>query len=310
MLNFNIITKHPMQEMIAKELLNSPDAWEKIQNLTKGLDKTSTECVYRIISRVQNALLSQDGSFGNLSADESAKLEKICFEFYPNIFMLTPSRYYYDGYFLPIKHFEVGVFWDKHSMNTFDQTTLTNIKNKDIIDVGGFIGDSALIFREFTKEKIHTFEATSKNFELMQKTLQMNESSQIIPNKLALGSAKGSMRINLAGSASSAMYSYNNGEYEDVSVITLDEYVRENNLKIGFIKVDIEGGEMDFLRGALETIKIQRPAMLISIYHHPEQFFGIKPFIESLDLGYNFKIHKPVDNTISIETALYCEILN
>ena len=208
MLNFNIITKHPMQEMIAKELLNSPDAWEKIQNLTKGLDKTSTECVYRIISRVQNALLSQDGSFGNLSADESAKLEKICFEFYPNIFMLTPSRYYYDGYFLPIKHFEVGVFWDKHSMNTFDQTTLINIKDKDIIDVGGFIGDSALIFREFTKEKIHTFEATSKNFELMQKTLQMNESSQIIPNKLALGASAGKINISVAGIASSAMFDY------------------------------------------------------------------------------------------------------
>lgn len=309
MLDFNIITKHPMQEMIAKELLNDPNAWEKIQKLTNGLDKTSCECVYRIISRTQTALLSNDGNFGNLSADERAKLEKIYFEFYPNIFMLTPSRYYYDGYFLPIKHFEIGVFWDKHAMNTFNKTTLQSIKNKDIIDVGGFIGDSALIFREFTTQKIHTFEATSKNYELMQKTLQMNESSQIIPNNLALGSAKGSMRINLAGSASSAVYSYGNGEYEDVNVITLDEYVRKNNLKIGFIKVDIEGGEMEFLHGALETIKTQRPAMIISIYHHAEQFFGIKPFIQSLNLGYKFKIHKPVDNTISIETALYCEIL-
>ena len=310
MLKFNLNTKHPMQEMLAKYLLNSPDAWEKIQTLTKGLDKTSTECVYRIISRVQSALLSQDGSIGELSASENKELERVVFRFMANIFMLSPSRYYYGGYFLPIKAFEPSVFWAKHGLGVFEIQTLERIKKADIIDAGGFIGDSALIFREFTKEKIHTFEATSKNFELMQKTLQMNESSQIIPNKLALGSAKGSMRINLAGSASSAMYSYNNGEYEDVSVITLDEYVRENNLKIGFIKVDIEGGEMDFLRGGLETIKTQRPAMLISIYHHPEQFFGIKPFIESLNLGYKFKIHKPVDGMISTDTGLYCEILN
>ncbi len=310
MLKFNLNTKHPMQEMLAKYLLNSPYAWEKIQNLTKGLDKASTECVYRIISRVQSALLSQDGSIGELSVNENKELERVMFEFMANIFMITPSRYYYDGYFLPIKAFEPSVFWAKHGLGVFEAQTLERIKKADIIDVGGFIGDSALIFRDFTKQKIHTFEATSKNFELMQKTLQMNESSQIIPNKLALGSAKGKMKINLAGSASSAMYSYNNGEYEYVSVITLDEYVRENNLKIGFIKVDIEGGEMDFLRGGLETIKTQRPAMLISIYHHPEQFFGIKPFIQSLDLGYNFKIHKPVDGMISTDTGLYCEILN
>ena len=309
MLKFNLNTKHPMQEMLAKYLLNSPDAWEKIQTLTKGLDKTSTECVYRIISRVQSALLSQYGSIGELSASENKELERVVFRFIANIFMLSPSRYYYDGYFLPIKAFEPSVFWAKHGLGVFEIQTLERIKKADIIDAGGFIGDSALIFREFTKEKIHTFEATSKNFELMQKTLQMNESSQIIPNKLALGASAGKINISVAGIASSAMFDYGT-QNEIVDVITLDEYVRENNLKIGFIKVDIEGGEMDFLRGGLETIKTQRPAMLISIYHHPEQFFGIKPFIQSLNLGYNFKIHKPVDGMISTDTGLYCEILN
>lgn len=32
--------------------------------------------------------------------------------------------------------------------------------------------------------------------------------------------------------------------------------------------------------------------------------------IESWNLGYSFKIIKPIDHTISLETALFCEILD
>ncbi len=49
--------------------------------------------------------------------------------------------------------------------------------------------------------------------------------------------------------------------------------------------------------------------MLISIYHNPDDFFEIKPLIESWNLGYSFKICKPVDKSVSDETALFCEVL-
>lgn len=309
-MQFSLNTKHPMQEMIAKALLNVPsdEAEKKIENLVRGLDDESKECVYRIISRVQSAFLN-NGEIGVLTSEENEELEKIYFNFSPKIYMLTPQKYYYNGYYLPIKAFEIGVFWHEHSMNSFEPKTLERIYNSDIIDVGGFVGDSAIVFRKFTKGKIHTFEATSKNYAFLQKTLAMNESSQIVPNKLALGDKKGKLVINLAGSASSTMYKYEGSDSEEVDMITLDEYVDANKLKVGFIKVDIEGAENIFLQGALNTIKKQRPAMLISIYHHADQFFGIKPFIESLGLGYKFKVVKPVDSTISIETALYCEAL-
>ncbi|WP_237416290.1 FkbM family methyltransferase [Helicobacter saguini] len=92
-------------------------------------------------------------------------------------------------------------------------------------------------------------------------------------------------------------------------IITLDSYVEQNNIDVGFIKVDIEGFEQELLKGAFKTIKKFKPAMLISIYHNASDFFEIKPLIESWNLGYTFKFHKPVDGSISIETALYCEVL-
>ncbi|MCC8278461.1 FkbM family methyltransferase [Campylobacter sp. VicNov18] len=64
-----------------------------------------------------------------------------------------------------------------------------------------------------------------------------------------------------------------NTSYEEVEVTTLDSYLEKNPLDIGFIKVDIEGFEQEFLKGAVNTIKTQKPTMLISIYYNPNDFF-------------------------------------
>gem|GEM_PF-6245178 len=34
-----------------------------------------------------------------------------------------------------------------------------------------------------------------------------------------------------------------------------------------------------------------KPILIVSIYHHAEQFFGIKPLLESWNLGYKFEIY-------------------
>lgn len=96
--------------------------------------------------------------------------------------------------------------------------------------------------------------------------------------------------------------------YENVEIITLDDYVKENNLQVGLIKVDIEGAEQDFLKGAEQTIKTQKPSLLISIYHNAADFFEIKPMIESWNLGYKFRIVKHMNGHPSVDTLLVAEV--
>ncbi|MDE7235739.1 hypothetical protein [Helicobacter japonicus] len=50
--------------------------------------------------------------------------------------------------------------------------------------------------------------------------------------------------------------------------------------------------------------------MLVSIYHQGSDFFGIKPFLEELNFGYTFRIHKPIDESVSEETCLFCEVID
>lgn len=90
-------------------------------------------------------------------------------------------------------------------------------------------------------------------------------------------------------------------------MMTLDDYVHKNKISVGLIKCDVEGMEQEFLSGAKQTIISQKPTLMISIYHSPQDFYQVKPLIESWNLGYNFKIHRPVLKDILGETLLICE---
>ncbi len=71
--------------------------------------------------------------------------------------------------------------------------------------------------------------------------------------------------------------------------------------------MDIEGGEQLLLRGAVETIRTQHPILLISIYHSANDFFETKPMIEKMCDKYTFRIVKPANPAIALETILLAE---
>lgn len=299
-----------MQKNIGNAINNDSNIDKKIFNLCKNIDISSKQCVCKIINRLKNIDKNPNYQI-NYSDEEKNELNKITNSFFANIFKVKNNIWCYNGYFLPIKQFEISVFWHKHGMHIFNKETINKIKYLDIIDVGGFIGDSAIIFeQEFTEKFVYTFEASEKNYNLMLKTLELNQNQRIIPIKKALGDKNQTLNLNTSGYSSSFKYNDHTTENEQVEIISLDSYMQNKNINIGLIKVDIEGFEQEFLKGAINTIKKQKPAMIISIYHNYEDFFEIKNLIESWNLGYSFKIYKPVDFYISLETCLYCEIID
>ncbi len=246
----------------------------------------------------------------NLTPQEITEINKINSEFLPNIFKLSDSLYAYDDYFLPINHFTSEVFFYKYNLDILEPQTLVKIRQKDIIDAGAYIEDTAILFeREFCDKNIYSFELTQTHFKLMQRTLKLNKSKRIIPINKGLGAKEMTMRINVCGDGSSIITHCISDNVEDVKIITLDSFINKNKIEVGFIKVDIEGAEMDFLKGAKETICTQKPTLLISLYHLGKDYFQIKPLIESWNLGYTFKIHRDPNGYLTLGTALFCEVL-
>ncbi len=287
--------------------LETLDFKECYLNLIKNLDEESLSTVIKILTRMKCSIESEAESLTIFTADELKKIKRLSTEYLPSIIKISDDCYAYKDYLLPIKHFEASVFLYQHEISRL--RTNHKIKEKDIVDVGGFIGDSALIFSKLTEKKVYSFEPTATNFENMLRTIELNQVSNIVPIFSGLGASQGHAVVNINGSASSILYNqFKKEEQEEVAITTLDKFVEENNLSVGLIKVDIEGYEQEFLKGAENVIRTQKPALIISIYHSAFDFFQIKPIIESWDLGYKIQIVKPVDGQVLLETILLAEV--
>ena len=284
------------------------DYKERFLKLVSGLEDQDVEIIVRILQRQILVKNTMHKSIDIFTEEEQNQIIKIDRELKQGIFKVSDDMYCFKHYLLPIRHFEASVFIYKHGIDCIEN--LEAISNKDVLDVGGFIGDSILILKPLTNQRVISFEATSENFCLMKQTVKMNHLDNVILEKLALGKEKGKMTISLAGSSSSFQINSActvNGT-EEVAVDTLDAYMEGKDIDVGLIKVDIEGAEQAFMEGAKKTIKKFKPVLLMSIYHNADDFFNIKPIIEGWNLGYKFKIHKPVDYSISREVLLVAEV--
>jgi FkbM family methyltransferase len=229
------------------------------------------------------------------------------------IFKIADDCYAFGKDMLPINHFEYSVFCVHHGLDTIDLSKIPT--DSAIIDIGAFIGDSALIFRRYLSNKIWSFEPVNHNYQLMLKTIEMNEmGDQVIPVRMALTSDADTKIFIDQQTAEwftvASCHRTSDVPFGDILPSgTLDNFVQENNIKVGLIKVDIEGGEQPLLHGARETIARDRPVLLLSIYHpwSDLDYFNIKKLVESWNLGYRFRIFKPMDNNIISETLLVCE---
>lgn len=185
------------------------------------------------------------------------------------------------------------------------------IKNKAFIDGGACIGDSALIFEKFyNPDCVYAFEPLKENIKHINKTIKYNNLKHVIPVEFGLGDKEEAIELSYnPDSISDTSFAHNNANStvkEVINITTIDNYVKNNNLVAGLIKLDVEGYESNVINGAIETIKKFRPVMLISIYHNPKDFFEIKPLIESLNLNYKFKIRKIAPNSLFFEMMLIC----
>lgn len=85
-----------------------------------------------------------------------------------------------------------------------------------------------------------------------------------------------------------------------VPVTSIDETIHE---PITFIKMDIEGAELEALKGAALHIVTDRPKLAVCVYHKPEDIFKIPMYIKSLIPDYRlFMRHY---SNVEVETVLY-----
>lgn len=152
--------------------------------------------------------------------------------------------------------------------------------------------------------KIYGFEPDPAGFDGAKKNLGteiMSGVYTLIP--LGLWSRKGKVSFQSSGQGSHITMTENNSTIP-CDVTSIDQFVNENEIhKIDFIKLDVEGSEIETLKGAIQTISKFKPNLAISLYHHPHHLFYIPIFLNNLEESYKFYIGH--HQTTLHETILY-----
>ncbi len=311
----NEMEKHFIQPFI--EYIGKRDFREKYLNCIKYLENEEIAKLNTIIKRIQ--IIQENPTqqvYDFYSHEEKQKLYDFWHNFVNKIIKIDENLYVYNQYKLPENLFGASLWY--YNMNLGEIKNINKIKNKYIIDAGASVGDSAVLLSKYTNQKVMAFEPIPSNYNLIPKTCELNNIKNVVPINKALYNInttldfyidKADNMVAAPGSSIEKPISGNCAHKIQVEAITLDSYVKENNLEVGLIKTDLEGVEQKFLEGAVETIKQQKPVLLISIYHKPEDLFEIIPFIANLNLGYKFKIIRDIDVSFLIETSVLAEVM-
>jgi FkbM family methyltransferase len=166
--------------------------------------------------------------------------------------------------------------------------SLYRIRDREVfVDCGAYTGDTdeQVIQRNPNFGKIIAIEADPTNFNRLTDwigTLAAPIASRIEPRNIAVGSKRG--KLNFEATADEGSRIAKNGNVV-VECIPIDELPFEHPPT--FIKMDIEGAEVDALEGARQSIQKHRPILSICVYHKQDHLWTIPLLIHSLMEDYN-----------------------
>jgi FkbM family methyltransferase len=166
-------------------------------------------------------------------------------------------------------------------------------------DCGAFTGDTIADFLKtvgYCYDRIWAAEPDVNNY----KSLVVNCSGlkNIALYNAGIFDHKGEMNFSARGNMLSAI---EEDALETIKVDTIDNITCDE--PVTYIKLDVEGAELNALKGAAATIKNYAPALGVSIYHRQRDLIDIPAFIDSICTEYKFyfRVHKK----LAIDTVLY-----
>lgn len=175
--------------------------------------------------------------------------------------------------------------WKGNSDDDFRYSTggtyfneLTSIKRSGaFLDCGSYDGESAIEYMKLSNEEcqVFAFEPDKENYRNLAERMKDRENVTCLNKGVYSSEKKLSFASN--GDVSSSLQESGN---EIVDVTTIDKTVGSD--KVAFIKMDIEGAELEALKGARKVIERDMPILAVSAYHRQEDLITLLPYIRNL----------------------------
>jgi len=173
--------------------------------------------------------------------------------------------------------------------NTIARRVLT--RGDTYVDVGAHLGYYSLVAAKYAG-KVIGFEPSPVTFKHLQRNLELNPilAKRYVAHQLGLADKPGEATINFSdeipGASSLRQVDFTHTRSVPVKLETLDHMMRDEHPT--FIKIDVEGAELDVFRGGANTIERCRPIVMSELYEpwqkrSNQSCLDIKQFFASRD---------------------------
>lgn len=187
----------------------------------------------------------------------------------------------------------------------FPEDIILLTDSNNIVDCGAYRGDTLEEFDKLTGGEYghyYAFELDHSNYvKLQEKAQSLDRGDKITCFPYGVWSEDNDISYGMMASADSISI-YNPRGAQKAHVVSLDKQL--NGLMIDFIKMDIEGAEMEALKGCNEIIKGQHPVVAVCVYHRIEDMWEVPLYLKELCSEYKIYMrhHAKYDLT---ETVCY-----
>lgn len=178
--------------------------------------------------------------------------------------------------FIENKLIESGI----HSKNILDiiDTYITN--DSIFIDIGANIGTISLPIAKLYNSKnveVHAFEASSIIYDTLNTNIKLNNLKNIFSHNYAVADFNGTIDFyevdehsdNNGLSSTKKNKDIVNPVKKEVSATKIDSLIEEFDSRVSIIKIDIQGAELDAIKGSISLIKRDRPVI---IFEHEDRY--------------------------------------
>jgi len=175
----------------------------------------------------------------------------------------------------------------------FPEGIFTLSDREVLFDCGAYDGDTLRAFLNITSGRflrIISFEPDPLNYKKLTefvKSLPAEIRTKISIRKTGVGAKTEILRFNADGGRSSGLDP--EGSIE-ISVETLDDFL--GKFEPTCIKMDIEGAELDALRGGERLIRKCLPSLALCVYHRPDHLWEIPLTAHEISTEYTFYLRR------------------
>lgn len=281
-------------------------------------DAIVAEVKFIIITVRQNvqAIKKQLSNYANISFDEWFIVKNIdkYKDIYENILHDTDSQRVLGAILLGCLTGDRRYYSAVSELNQyFALPEFIDVGVEHFVDIGSYVGDTVEKFIWLTGglfQKIYAFEPGDKQFVALEKRVARlleewalaADSISIIRAGIGEKNAKASFDISFTEALQSVNLKINEDKESGVQIYSLDSVMGDK--PVTFIKADIEGMEMDMLKGAKNIIVQNKPKMALCVYHNIGDLFDIISFVREIESDYKFALRHHTSS--QSETVLYC----